>query len=416
MKASPDYSASSINVPPTQRRTESAARAMDDLRDHRGQRRGVRAVQHPAGGHARSALWIPGWPEYMAGDPRRRCRRTCPSPKRLARSPPTTCSCSSTGSGRRRREAPRPADLDVPARRVHAPVRQHALPVDLRRQRRVPAGPRALPARRTSCTGAAATLVLHAAVAPMSTLPLVGASGAISGVLGFYFLWFPRNVVRVLVFLFPLLMRVFEIPARIVLGDLPRAGQPAAADLHGRAERRRRRARRAHRRVPRRPGGGVGDRSRGPPVPRRPSTPRRRPRRQPPQCRARRRSIAATSRQRRGPYFSAVEPDPLPPSSTLALADWLASTATSTPRSSSTAGSSAIMAGIRRPPRRNSAPGLVELRRGQLAAAYQHLRAVPRSRSCPAHPGSRHRGARRDCRAAKVSDAALLGTDDLRVG
>ena len=49
-------------------------------------------------------------------------------------------------------------------------------------------------------------------------MPLVGASGAISGVLGFYFIWFPRNVVRVLAFLPPFLMQVFQIPARVVLG------------------------------------------------------------------------------------------------------------------------------------------------------------------------------------------------------
>jgi membrane associated rhomboid family serine protease len=52
-----------------------------------------------------------------------------------------------------------------------------------------------------------------------SNLPMVGASGAISGVLGFYFLWFPRNQVRLLVFLPPFLMHVIlEIPARLVLG------------------------------------------------------------------------------------------------------------------------------------------------------------------------------------------------------
>ena len=47
---------------------------------------------------------------------------------------------------------------------------------------------------------------------------MVGASGAISGVLGFYFVWFPRNVVRVLLLFFPILVRVVEVPARIVLG------------------------------------------------------------------------------------------------------------------------------------------------------------------------------------------------------
>jgi rhomboid family protein len=51
-----------------------------------------------------------------------------------------------------------------------------------------------------------------------SAIPSVGASGAISGVLGLYFLWFPRNRVRVWVFLFPLFANVIEMPARIVLG------------------------------------------------------------------------------------------------------------------------------------------------------------------------------------------------------
>jgi hypothetical protein len=52
---------------------------------------------------------------------------------------------------------------------------------------------------------------------PGSAVPSVGASGAISGMLGFYFVWFPKNTVRVWVFLFPFLMDVIEIPARIVL-------------------------------------------------------------------------------------------------------------------------------------------------------------------------------------------------------
>jgi membrane associated rhomboid family serine protease len=66
-------------------------------------------------------------------------------------------------------------------------------------------------------TGAAATL-FHMSFASDSPIPLVGASGAISGVLGFYFLWFPRNRVRMLLFLPPFIMQVFELPARIVLG------------------------------------------------------------------------------------------------------------------------------------------------------------------------------------------------------
>jgi hypothetical protein len=63
----------------------------------------------------------------------------------------------------------------------------------------------------------AATLA-HAAFDADSPLPLVGASGAISGVLGFYFLWFPHNTVRLWVVFFPLFMNIVEVPARLVLG------------------------------------------------------------------------------------------------------------------------------------------------------------------------------------------------------
>jgi membrane associated rhomboid family serine protease len=66
-------------------------------------------------------------------------------------------------------------------------------------------------------TGVGATL-FYTLFSMNSKLPLVGASGAISGVLGFYFLWFPRNVVRLFVFLFPFLVDVVTISARIVLG------------------------------------------------------------------------------------------------------------------------------------------------------------------------------------------------------
>jgi len=66
-------------------------------------------------------------------------------------------------------------------------------------------------------TGVAAT-AFHAVFFMSSDVPLVGASGAISGVLGFYFIWFPRNTVRVLFFLPPVFWHVFEIGARIVLG------------------------------------------------------------------------------------------------------------------------------------------------------------------------------------------------------
>jgi membrane associated rhomboid family serine protease len=66
-------------------------------------------------------------------------------------------------------------------------------------------------------TGVVATL-FYALFDLDSPLPLVGASGAISGVLGFYFRWFPRNQVRLLVLFFPFLMNVYLVPARLVLG------------------------------------------------------------------------------------------------------------------------------------------------------------------------------------------------------
>jgi membrane associated rhomboid family serine protease len=65
-------------------------------------------------------------------------------------------------------------------------------------------------------TGIAATL-FHAIGDSSSEIPMIGASGAISGVLGLYFVWFPRNHVRLLVFLPPFLMNTVEVRARIVL-------------------------------------------------------------------------------------------------------------------------------------------------------------------------------------------------------
>jgi membrane associated rhomboid family serine protease len=54
------------------------------------------------------------------------------------------------------------------------------------------------------------------AVGPDSPVPMVGASGAISGVLGGYLLLYPRVRVRVLFILF-IFFRVFHIPAYLVL-------------------------------------------------------------------------------------------------------------------------------------------------------------------------------------------------------
>ena len=55
------------------------------------------------------------------------------------------------------------------------------------------------------------------AAAPNSTLPGIGASGAIAGVLGAYLLLFPRASVEVVVPL-PLLFTTFDLPALAVLG------------------------------------------------------------------------------------------------------------------------------------------------------------------------------------------------------
>jgi membrane associated rhomboid family serine protease len=61
-----------------------------------------------------------------------------------------------------------------------------------------------------------AAAAAQVAIAPDSTTPMIGASGAISGVLGAYLLLFPRA--RVLV-LFPIWIfwRVFEVPALLML-------------------------------------------------------------------------------------------------------------------------------------------------------------------------------------------------------
>ena len=64
-------------------------------------------------------------------------------------------------------------------------------------------------------TGVVATLSF-AFLAGNSLVPLVGASGAISGVLGFYLLWFPRNYVKIFLF-FPF-FGIIPIRAYWVLG------------------------------------------------------------------------------------------------------------------------------------------------------------------------------------------------------
>jgi membrane associated rhomboid family serine protease len=59
--------------------------------------------------------------------------------------------------------------------------------------------------------------VLSIVVGPQSTQPIVGASGAISGILGAYLLMFPRARVLTLIPFF-FFMPLAELPALIVLG------------------------------------------------------------------------------------------------------------------------------------------------------------------------------------------------------
>lgn len=67
-------------------------------------------------------------------------------------------------------------------------------------------------------SGVCATLT-HIVFNPASTLPVIGASGAISGVLGAYMLYFPRaRVVGVILLLPPFIMPRFEATAFLFLG------------------------------------------------------------------------------------------------------------------------------------------------------------------------------------------------------
>ncbi len=53
---------------------------------------------------------------------------------------------------------------------------------------------------------------------PESTLPTIGASGAIAGVMGAYFVLYPHSRVLTLIPIFFVFMRVIELPAIVLLG------------------------------------------------------------------------------------------------------------------------------------------------------------------------------------------------------
>jgi membrane associated rhomboid family serine protease len=57
----------------------------------------------------------------------------------------------------------------------------------------------------------------YALTAPSSTVPMIGASGAISGILGAYLLLFPKARVHTLIF-FGIFIQIVQVPALIVIG------------------------------------------------------------------------------------------------------------------------------------------------------------------------------------------------------
>ena len=70
---------------------------------------------------------------------------------------------------------------------------------------------------RSTCSAGMAAAAAPDLVNPSSIVPMVGASGAISGVMGAYVLLYPRVRVHMLVFLFVFITRI-AVPAYVMLG------------------------------------------------------------------------------------------------------------------------------------------------------------------------------------------------------
>jgi membrane associated rhomboid family serine protease len=62
-----------------------------------------------------------------------------------------------------------------------------------------------------------AGMIAHIMTNPQSTVPAIGASGAIAGILGAYILLFPRARIRSVLFLI-IIFQIVELPAVIVVG------------------------------------------------------------------------------------------------------------------------------------------------------------------------------------------------------
>ena len=114
--------------------------------------------------------------------------------------------------GGARRRDPAPVHLHVPAHFILAHCREHAFPLDLRRQRRRLSRP--LPLSFVLSVSGLAADFTYILLDANSRVPSIGASGAIAGVMGAYFILYPRA--RVLVWFPPIFF--FHVPAWLMLG------------------------------------------------------------------------------------------------------------------------------------------------------------------------------------------------------